>query len=143
MKKLTKYALLLAALAFGFASCKTNTDDEPVTYKVTYSTEHGTAPAAITVNENTVLTDDQLPALTAEGQTFDGWYDGDTKAVAGAYKVTKDVTLTAKWNVVSYTVTFNTNGGSEVTSQTVAHGSKATKPADNPTKTATEASEKI
>ena len=34
-----------------------------------------------------------------------------------------------------YTVTFNVDGGSEIKSQTVKEGAKATKPASNPTKT--------
>ena len=37
-----------------------------------------------------------------------------------------------------YTVSFNSNGGSDVASQTIVHGNKATKPT-NPTKAATEA----
>ena len=128
-------ALLMAlALVFTFASCDTNSSDdnetETVYRTVTYSTEHATAPEKLTVADGTALTAEQLPALTAEGYTFGGWYDGETKAEAG-YKVTKNVTLTAKWTVNSvtptpddgeddggdtgeittYTVTFNTNDG--------------------------------
>ena len=65
-------------------------------FTVTYKSEHGTAPAAISVKENTALTAEQIAALSAEGFTFDAWYEGETKVEAG-YKVTKSVTLTAKW----------------------------------------------
>ena len=65
-------------------------------FTVTYKSKHGTAPAAISVKENTALTAGQIAALSAEGFTFDAWYEGETKVEAG-YKVTKSVTLTAKW----------------------------------------------
>ena len=65
-------------------------------FTVKYESEHGTAPAAITVKENTELTAELLTALEADGFTFTGWYDGETKVEAG-YKVTKNVTLTARW----------------------------------------------
>jgi len=45
-----------------------------------------------------------------------------------------DVTLYANWATNSYTVTFNSRGGSYVSSQTVEHGGKVTKPT-NPTRT--------
>ncbi len=103
-------AILMAlALVFTFASCKTESEEETVYRTVTYSTEHATAPEKLTVADGTALTAEQLPALTAEGYTFGGWYDGETKAEAG-YKVTKDVTLTAKWTANTYTVTLNSNG---------------------------------
>lgn len=88
-----------------------------VTYKVTFITEHGTLPDSIkngiTVNENSVLKADNLPSLSSEGFAFGGWYDGETLAVANEYKVTKNVTLTAKWTVatVSYTVSFVSSHG--------------------------------
>ena len=149
MKRFIKLAALIlgSALVFGFASCDISTgSNEPTLCKVSYETEHGTAPESISVEEGTALTAAQLPSLTADGYTFDGWYDDDTKAEAG-YKVTKDVSLTAKWTAVnsenkpetgtdpqtgtvtSYTVTFSTNGGSEVASQTVESGKTATEPA--------------
>lgn len=104
-------ALLMAlAIVFGSASCEMSIgSSEPAFYTVSYETEHGTAPERISVEEGTVLTADQLPSLTAEGYTFGGWYDGESKVEAG-YKVTKDVTLTAKWTANTYTVTLNSNG---------------------------------
>ena len=67
-------------------------------YKVTYVSEKGSAPTAIEVAENSFLTDSQLKLLDDEGDYFCiGWFDGETEAVAGKYKVTKDVTLKAKW----------------------------------------------
>ena len=86
----------------------------PKTFEVTYSSEHATAPSKITVEENTKLTAAQLPALTAEGFTFNGWFDGETQAKADEYIVTKDVTLTAKWEVIppkTFVITYITEHG--------------------------------
>lgn len=117
----------------------------PVTqYTVTFALgDHAAAdakaPTAKTLNENTVF---GLPAApkAAEGYTFDGWYDGTTKAGdAGAqYTVTKNVTLTAHWKANTpapadkVTVTFDLNGGTGTApaAQTIDKNSKATKPAD-------------
>ena len=112
-------AILMAlALVFGFASCDTSTGGNDTLYRtVTYSTEHASAPEKLTVTDGTALTVAQLPALTAEGYTFGGWYDGQTKAEAG-YKVTKNVTLTAKWTVNTYTVTLNNNGSTDTITAT-------------------------
>ncbi|MBQ9206323.1 MAG: InlB B-repeat-containing protein [Treponema sp.] len=145
--------LMALALVFAVTSCKTESEEETVYRTVTYSTEHATAPEKLTVTDGTALTAEQLPALTAEGYTFGGWYDGETKAEAG-YKVTKDVTLTANWTAVgtggsdpqnpdtptapddsgdtgkttTYTVTFTTNGGTEIASQKIESGKTATEP---------------
>jgi len=68
------------------------------TYRVNYRTDHGTAPDEIWLKENTVLTSEHLPEITTEdGYIFEGWYDGNTLALAGSYKVTKSVMLEAKW----------------------------------------------
>ncbi|MCD7776085.1 MAG: InlB B-repeat-containing protein, partial [Firmicutes bacterium] len=47
--------------------------------------------------------------------------------------VTAKITLYAHWSADTYTVTFNSNGGSSVSSQTVSYGSSAAKPT-NPTR---------
>ena len=93
--------MAVCAISLGFVSCS-NDDDEPKKYTVTYSTAYGTAPASIEVEEGTALSENQIPSPSvtdSNGYIFNGWYDGETKAVAGTYKVTKNVTLTAKWTV--------------------------------------------
>ena len=82
-----------------------------------------------------------LPAEpTLKGHTFAFWYLGDDEENATAYDfdtpVTGDITLTAKWNINKYTVTFNSYGGTPVPpAQEVEYGLTATKPATAPTKT--------
>ena len=99
----------------------TDTTETPVItevmYIVKYETDHGTLPDSIkdgiSVKENTILQAENLPALSAEGYAFGGWWDGETQVIPDAYKVTKNVTLTAKWTVatISYTVSFVSEHG--------------------------------
>ena len=88
------------------------------------------------VNEDTmvktvpVLSGDTVSAPAdpvKEGYVFQGWYNGDTKFNASS-PVTESGTYTAKWEIETYTVTFDANGGSEVESQQVAYGGSATEP---------------
>ncbi|MBO4319449.1 MAG: leucine-rich repeat protein [Treponema sp.] len=65
-------------------------------YTITYSSEYGMVPQSISVRENTVLTEQDLPSLYGHRVVFKGWYDGETKVIAGEYTVTKNVTLTAR-----------------------------------------------
>ncbi|MCR5100709.1 MAG: InlB B-repeat-containing protein, partial [Butyrivibrio sp.] len=71
---------------------------------------------------------------------FLGWFvkednGKESKVDSDFFKksVERDVYIFAKWKAKEYTVSFDTKGGSEVTSQTVKHNNTATKPVD-PTK---------
>ncbi len=99
------------------------------------------AKAVWTVRQYTVSFDSDVESQTVdhgscavqpedpvkEGFTFVQWtldgepYDFDTP-------VTSDIDLVAQWQQITYTVTFDSNGGSSVDSQTVAYGGKATMP---------------
>ena len=77
---------------------------------------------------------------TLKGHTFAFWYLGEDEQKATAYDfgtpVTENITLTAKWNINKYTVTFDTDGGTPVPpNQEVEYGLTATEPATAPTKT--------
>jgi len=93
------------AVAFVMASCKTEV--EPITYTVTYSSAHGSVPEAISVEENTALSEDQLPVLSDDNASFAGWYCGNSKVEAG-YVVNADLALTARWE---FTVTYSSQYG--------------------------------
>ena len=72
--------------------------ENAVFYKVTYSTEYGTAPED--VQKVKVLYSTLFPTLTAEGHTFTGWYldaEFTRKAIAGVV-LYEDTTLYAKWD---------------------------------------------
>ena len=95
-------------------------------YTVTFQSEGGSEVAS-QIRANT-------PAdPTKEGYTFIGWYNGESEWNF-ADAVTEALTLTAKWQLNQYTITFDTAGGSEVPSITQDYGTAITAPA-NPTKT--------
>lgn len=56
------------------------------------------------------------------GYTFDGWFFEDGSKYNN-YSVKSDMKLIGRWTAVTYTITFDSNGGSSVASQTVPHGS--------------------
>jgi uncharacterized repeat protein (TIGR02543 family) len=65
------------------------------------------------------------PSVSREGHTLEGWYtsinNGSTLEFKWDFfidKVNFDFTLYAKWNVNQYTITFETNGGNSIQSQT-------------------------
>ena len=98
MKKLVLAALILLASVVVLAGCKNDSVPEVSKYTVKFETEHGTAPASITVESGTKLTAEQLKALPdTVDNIFESWYDGETQAKGGEYTVTKDVTLVARW----------------------------------------------
>ena len=103
------------------------------TFTVSFSPNGGSAVKAQSVKACAKAAKPANP--TRAGYTFKGWYadKGLTKAYDFGSKVTAGVTLYAKWQANSFTVTFNSNGGSAVKAQSVKAGAKATKPA-NPTR---------
>ena len=103
----------------------------PKTFQVSFITDDD----SITIPKQAVT----YPASAAEptglsktGYTLDGWYtDKDcTTAYDFSSKVTGDITLYAKWNINSCTVSFDSNGGSSVAAQSVNYNTAASKPAD-------------
>ena len=99
-------------------------------YTVTFQSEGGSEVAS-QIRANTPAAQPDNP--TKEGHTFIGWYNGESEWDFEA-PVTADLTLTAKWQLNRYTITFDTAGGSEVPSITQDYGTAIIAPA-NPTKT--------
>ena len=58
---------------------------------------------------------------------FEGWYNGDAKWNFDTDTVNASLTLVAKWKT-TYTVTFDSNGGSEVAAIEVPMGDKIPNP---------------
>ena len=102
------------------------------TYTVTFESNQGSAVPAILTEYNTAITQPNDP--TKIGHTFGGWYSDQTMTVPFVFTtlITQDLTLYAKWNVNSYTMTFNSMGGSPINPVTQPYGSQITVP--NPAK---------
>ena len=92
-------------------------------YTVTFDTAGGSEIAPITQDYGTAIAAPADP--TREGYTFIGW-DREIPANMPA----ENVTLTAQWEINRYTVTFDTNGGSEIAPITQDYGTAITAPAD-------------
>jgi len=86
---------------------------------------------SVTVKKGSTVT---LTDLTYEGYTFGGWYTDEdcTTEFTSSTTVESDLTLYAKWtkNADTFTVTFNTNGGSSIDAVEVEEGSTVTAPTD-------------
>lgn len=102
-------AFLCICVILGCSVESSSEEEKPIVaiYTVSYSSDYATEQVyklkPVTVQEGTVLGVEQLPVLSKTGYTFIGWYDGETKVIAGAYKVTKNVTLVAKWSKIGQT----------------------------------------
>ena len=99
-------------------------------YTVTFQSEGGSEVAS-QIRANTPA--DRPADPTKEGYTFIGWYNGESEWDFET-PVTADLTLTAKWQLNQYTITFKPkNGGQDIVIKQ-DYGTAITAPA-NPTKT--------
>ena len=108
MKKLTKL-LIVVLTAVALICCLVGCEKTPEkTYRtVTFKNGEETV-ATVTVEDG--KTTYAADVTTSEGVRFDGWYDGETK-FDFATAITKDMTLTAKFTSLTYTVSYNLGGG--------------------------------
>jgi uncharacterized repeat protein (TIGR02543 family) len=85
----------------------------PNTYTLTFDTTGGTAVAPIEAEYNSDIIAPSDPSKL--GYTFDGWYsDSEYTNLFTFVTMGLDQVIYAKWNVNSYTITFDSNGGTEV-----------------------------
>lgn len=91
-------------------------------YTITFDSNGGSAVASVTADYGTALTQPEDPTRT--GYTFRGWYTDTalTKAFLFTTMPAEDVTLYAKWEANTYTLHFDSDGGSSVEDRTVTYG---------------------
>lgn len=119
------------------AGWQENEPPAPVTHTVTFDSAGGSTIPAQTVTDGAAAIDPGTP--TRDGYTFTGWLlDGEPYDFSTP--VTGDITLVAGWEqteepdpVSTFTVSFRTNGGSQVEQQTIVEGGTVEKP-DDPTR---------
>ncbi len=99
---------------------------EIVSYTITYQLDggmnHENNPLVYNIDTETIV----LSEPSKEGYDFLGWYNGETKVTEITKGSTGDITLTAKWDVQKFTVTFSDG----VASQQVEYGTTVTVPTD-------------
>ena len=95
-------------------------------YTIAFDTNGGSEIAPITQDYGTEITAPDNP--TRKGYTFKGW-DKEIPETMPA----ENMTVKAQWKINQYTITFDTNGGSEIAPITQDYGTEITAP-DNPTR---------
>ena len=95
-------------------------------YTIAFDTNGGSEIAPITQDYGTEITAPDNP--TRKGYTFKGWDKEIPKTMPA-----KNITVKAQWEINQYTITFDTNGGSEIAPITQDYGTEITAP-DNPTR---------
>lgn len=83
-------------------------------YTVTFDYNDGkTGNATVDVARDTAI-DTKIPAdPTKKGYTFEGWFNGEDKLTADTI-ISSDVTYTAKWTPIRYTIKFDRNAADAV-----------------------------
>jgi len=95
-------------------------------YTITFDTNGGSEIAPITQDYGTEITAPDNP--TRKGYTFKGWNKEIPETMPA-----ENITVKAQWEINQYTITFDTNGGSEIAPITQDYGTEITAP-DNPTR---------
>ena len=95
-------------------------------YTITFDTNGGSEIAPITQDYGTKITAPDKP--TRKGYTFKGWDKEIPKTMPA-----ENTTVKAQWEINKYTITFDTNGGSEIAPIIQDYGTEITAP-DNPTR---------
>ena len=95
-------------------------------YTITFDTNGGSEIAPITQDYGTEITAPANP--TRKGYTFKGWDKEIPKTMPA-----ENITVKAQWKINQYTITFDTNGGSDIAPITQDYGTEITAP-DNPTR---------
>ena len=111
-----------------------NAANDVAAYTVTFETFEGSRILSQTIVAGTTASKPADPVKV--GYTFGGWYADDqfTRLYDFESVINSDIVIYAKWNDKgTYTVIFETNGGSEVGIKYVENNTKISKPKD-PTK---------
>ncbi|MEH6936749.1 InlB B-repeat-containing protein [Bacillus sp. JJ664] len=107
----------------------------PTKFTVIFDRQDGSLVESKTAAYNTTITEPSAPTRT--GYTFVGWYkDAAAQNVwnFATDKVTENTVLYAKWSINSYTVSFNSQGGSEVDSKKANYNTTIEQPPTAPTR---------
>lgn len=127
----TALALFLSVGLLGLmvTGCKPLSGPDSTSFTVTFDSDGGSAVEPQTVKEGEFALRPESPEK--EGYNFVDWFAPDaTAAFDFGTPITADITLKAKWSIISYTVKFDSDGGSDVAPAIVEYGKTVTKPTD-------------
>lgn len=103
------------------------------THTITFNSNGGSNIEALSIQNGEKVESLEVP--TKDNYNFKGWFIDEALKERFDFQkaITNDLTLYAKWEIITYKVEFDTNGGSNVVSLEINSGSKVTSP-ENPTK---------
>jgi uncharacterized repeat protein (TIGR02543 family) len=124
--------------------------DKPITWSntITFKLEgkrfvvtydgNGATKGAVPNSDTVVYPDTHIKSLPTapekDGYAFKGWRLADGKAFTNTSEILTNVTVTAQWEINTYTVRFIDHDGTVLSTQKVEHGGNSTAPS-NPTRT--------
>ncbi|MDG5785884.1 InlB B-repeat-containing protein [Evansella sp. AB-P1] len=98
-------------------------------YTVSYESNGGSPVSAVEVEYGSSITEPASPEKS--GHTFVSWYKDKSFTEAWDFEtdpVTENITLYAQWEIIEYTVNFESNGGSPVSDVQAEYGTSITEP---------------
>jgi len=112
--------LILVLVSLTLAACDFFTEDDETTFTIEFDALGGESVDAMNVTIDDIP---DLPETTREGYHFEGWYlDEDYSEGFSPELLESDVTLYAKWQPATYTMTFETFDGESVDAITAEYG---------------------
>jgi uncharacterized repeat protein (TIGR02543 family) len=112
-------------------ACDNLANPEPVQYTISFNSHGGSAVEAVTAIKGTLVPKPIDPARA--GFAFAGWFNAETGGTeyAWPHTLTAGITMHAQWTAVqTYTLAFDTHGGSAVAVITQNEGTQVARPAD-------------
>lgn len=106
---------------------------EMANYTIVFKTDGGTPVDNATYNITAGVPADKMPKTTKVGYKFLGWYKGNTRItkIDPGYE---NLELTAKWELIPYTITYHLDGGTNSPSAPATYNYEQTVSLPRPTK---------
>ena len=99
-------------------------------YELSFDTQGGSSHESIVINKDDGIS---LPIPSKDGYTFVEWFylESDQEvSFTQETQITKDTTLYARWEIITYVIDFETNSTIDIDQQIIEHGDIVTKPND-------------
>ena len=114
MRKIIKFFCVMLCFVLIFPVAAACSGDCTITFDIG---EDAGMMEPMTVAKGTAVTEEEIEKPELTGYSFEGWYIENDK-VEFPYTIKKSVKFTAQWNINTYSITYNLNGGAGVSNRT-------------------------